>query len=108
MSDDTKSTLFFLNKLNVATDRNSKRKKGGYRYDSDIKLFSAYLRTIVGRLGYETIQKNLPCALPSLPLTNRYIQASNCRVHEGVLRSEKLLVHLSSRKNDREKYSIDI
>lgn len=97
MSDDTKRTLFFLNKLNAATDRNSKRKKGGYRYDADIKLFSAYLRTIVGRLGYETIQKNLPCALPSLPSTNRYIQASNCRVHEGVLRSEELLVHLSSR-----------
>lgn len=97
-SDDAARTSFFLNKLQDAANRNSKRKKGGYRFDSDMKLFAAYLRTIIGKLGYETIEKNLPCALPSLPSTNRYIQASNCKVYEGILRSEELLIHLESRK----------
>lgn len=43
-----KQTHYFLHKLLSATDRNSSREKGGYRYDDDIKLFSAYLRTLVG------------------------------------------------------------
>lgn len=97
LSDDGARTYFFLNKLQAAADLNSNRKKGGYRYESDVKLFAAYLRTIVGKLGYETIEKNLPCALPSLPSTNRYIQASTCKVYEGILRSEELLIHLMSR-----------
>lgn len=97
MSADAQRTYFFLNKMQAATDRNAKRKIGGYRYDSDIKLFAAYLRMLVGKLGYETIQKNMPCALPSLSSTNRYIQASNCKPFEGVLRAEELLLHLKSR-----------
>lgn len=97
-SDDAARTFFFLNKLHHAANKNSKRKKGGYRFDSDMKLFAAYFRTIIGKLGYETIEKNLPCALPSLPSTNRYIQASTCKVYEGILRSEELSIHLISRK----------
>lgn len=90
-------THFFLNKLLSAADRNSKRKKGGYRYDSDIKRYASYLRMIAGPLAYETIQKNLEHSLPSLPSTNRYIQSTNCHIVDGILRSEELLIYLKER-----------
>lgn len=90
-------THFFLGKLLDAANRNSSRKKGGYRYDTGIKRYAAYLRMICGPLAYETIQRNLECALPSLTSTNRYIKSANCHVVEGVLRSEELLLYLKER-----------
>lgn len=90
-------THFFLGKLLDAANRNSSRKKGGYRYDTEIKRYAAYLRMICGPLAYETIQRNLECALPSLTSTNRYIKSANCHVVEGVLRSEELLLYLKER-----------
>lgn len=88
---------YFLKKLLAAFDRNSQRKKGGYRYDDDIKLFAAYLRMISGPLAYQTLQKNLQSVLPSLPSTNRYINASNYRIVEGIPRYDELLVYLKQR-----------
>lgn len=76
---------YFLKKLLAAFDRNSQRKTGGYRYDDDIKLFAAYLRMISGPLAYQTLQKNLQSVLPSLPSTNRYINASNYRISRNVI-----------------------
>lgn len=67
------TTHFFLNKLLSAADRNSKREKGGFRYDWDVKLYAAYLRILIGPFSYETLQRNLMHSLPSLPSTNRYI-----------------------------------
>lgn len=49
-------------------------------------------------LAYETLQRNLEAALPSLPSTNRYIRASNCNISEGILRCEELRIYLSDRK----------
>lgn len=95
-ADETK-TQYFLKKLLTAADRNSRREKGGYRYDNDVKLYAAYIRMIVGPLAYETIQKNLECCLPSLPSTNRYIQSSGCHVTEGILRHEELAIYLKER-----------
>lgn len=94
-------THFFLNKLMSAANQNVNRKKGGYRYDNSVKKYASYLRMIAGPLAYETIQKNLPCSLPSLSSTNRYIQKSNCRITEGVLRSEELLNFLNERKLEK-------
>lgn len=90
-------THYFLNKLLSAADRNSKREKGGFRYDSDVKLFAAYLRILVGPFAYETLQKNLMYSLPSLPSTNRYIHSSGCNITEGILRCEELAVYLAER-----------
>lgn len=90
-------THFFLGRLIDTANANSKKRKNGYRYDVDIRRFATYLRMIVGPLGYETIQRNLECAIPSLPTTNRYVQKSSCHVTEGVLRCRELLLYLNER-----------
>lgn len=97
VSRDAASTYYFLNLLKVKADQNANRERGGYRYCEEIKYFATYLRIICGPLAYETLQSNLKCALPSLPSTNRYIQSSNSKVFEGVLRSDELLAYLTSR-----------
>lgn len=89
---------YLLKKLITAAVRHSQRKPGGYRYDPDVKLFAAYLRMIAGPLAYQTLQKNLQSALPSLPSTNRYISLSNYRIVEGIPRYDELLVYLNERK----------
>lgn len=90
-------THFFLNKLVKAADQNLKRPKAGYRYAEDVKYFSSYIRMIAGPLAYETLQRNLEGALPSLPSTNRYIKSSNHFVGEGILRHNELLLYLTER-----------
>lgn len=98
-TSDTR-THYLLNKLIEAADRNSIRKKGGFRYDSEIKKYASHLRLICGPLGYQTIQHNLQYSLPSLTSTNRYINAANSRVYEGVLRCEELAIYLKQRNLD--------
>lgn len=39
----------------------------------------------------------LTLSLPSLPSTNRYIQTTNCRINEGVLRANELYTYLTER-----------
>lgn len=90
-------THYVLNKLLVAADKNSSRKKEGFRYDDDMKIFSSYVRMLSGPLAYETVQKNLPGALPALSSTNRYVRKSNCRLQEGILRCHELYLFLTSR-----------
>lgn len=89
---------FFLTKLLSTANRNTNRKKEGYRYDRDIQLYASYIRMIAGPLAYETLQRNLEAALPSLPSTNRYIREYNCHIVEGILRCEELRIYLSERK----------
>lgn len=91
-------THYFLNRLLATADQNVCRSEGGYRYDDDIKNFAAYFRMLAGPLAYNTIQRNLVCALPSLSTTNRYIYSSNKTITEGVLRCEELLNYLNDRK----------
>lgn len=91
-------THYFLNRLLATADQNACRSEGGYRYDADIKNFAVYFRMLAGPLAYNTIQKNLVCALPSLSTTNRFIQNSTKTITEGVLRSEELLNYLNDRK----------
>lgn len=93
---ETKSH-FFLSKLLLTAERNSRKNREGYRYEHEIKLFSAYLRMIVGPLAYETIQKNLEAAIPSLPSTNRYIRSYKSHITEGILRFEELKLYLDKR-----------
>lgn len=88
---------YLLNKLVSTTHQNMVREKGGYRYDYQLKNFAIAIRLLSGPLAYETLQSNLPCALPSLPSVNRYINKSICRVIENVLRCNELLEYSEER-----------
>lgn len=88
---------YFFAKLLQTGQKNASRKPGGYRYDDDVKLFATYLRMLAGPLAYGTLSKNLKSFLPSLSATNKYIQKSNCRIIEGILRSNELLQYLVER-----------
>lgn len=88
---------YFLNKLISAANQNASRKKGGYRFKKEIQLFATYLRLIIGKLGYETLQKNLEAAIPSLPTIDRYIRSSHFHITPGILRTEELLQYLKER-----------
>lgn len=87
---------YFLNQLVECEKMNGSREKGGYRYIPGIKKFALYLRMIAGPLAYETLQRNLPCSLPSLSSTNRYIR-SGFQMKEGEGRFDELLEYLTSR-----------
>lgn len=86
-----------LNKLIESANFNGNRQPNGHRFDSSLQNFSSYFRMLAGPLAYETIQKNLFGALPSISTTNRYIRKSHCQVREGVLRSNELLAYLKER-----------
>lgn len=93
----SKKAQYLLDKLKSTSNQNVVREKGGYRYDFELKNFAIAIRLLSGPLAYETLQTNLPCALPSLPSVNRYIHKSNCRIVEGVLRCNELLQYLEER-----------
>lgn len=88
---------YFLKKLMSTANQNIIREKEGYRYDKDLQSFAMVFRMLSGPLAYDTLQKNLSCALPALSSVNRYIHKSNCRVNEGVLRCEEFLQYLEER-----------
>lgn len=94
-------THTFLKKLISTADRNASRTKPGYRYSGEIRNFASYLRIISGRLAYQTIQNNLPLALPAFSSTNRYITQKHGRVIEGQLRIKELSEYLDQRKLQR-------
>lgn len=89
---------YLLNRLITTAQRNESKKKGGYRYDTDVKAIGTYVRLLTGPFAYETIQRNMDCSLPSLSSTNRYIRSFNCYIVEGVLRSSELQKYLIDRK----------
>lgn len=98
ISEHQSRTHYFLSKLMATADRNANRNKHGYRYnDPKLNMYATYLRMIAGPLAYETIQKNLECALPALVSVNRYINASGYRMNEGILRTEELQLYLTER-----------
>lgn len=97
LAKETTRTHYFLNKLISAADRNSVREKHGYRYDDDVKQFATYFRMLAGPFAYDTLQRNLECALPAISSTNRYIRKMKCNIAEGVLRSEELRIYLEER-----------
>lgn len=97
INNDVQRSIFLLNNLLTVAKSNLYRPKGGFRYDETTKMISTYLRMICGRLGYETIHRNLEGTLPSVVSTNRYIKVSKCRIVEGELRSAELLKYLKDR-----------
>ena len=95
--NDVHPTQHLLKKLIATAERNHNRNKHGFRYDRHEMLFASYVRMVTGPLAYETIQKNLEGAMPSLPSTNRYIRKFNCHIIEGILRCDELKVYLEER-----------
>lgn len=87
-------THYFLNKLLETANRNVSRSKGGYRYDDEIKSFASYFRLVAGPLAYNTLEYNLPLALPALSSINRHVHKTNCRVTECVPRYDELRQYL--------------
>lgn len=94
-------THTLLNKLICTADQNASRTKPGYRFSGEIRNFASYLRIISGRLAYQTIQNNLPLALPAFSSTNRYITQKHGRVIEGQLRIKELSDYLDKRNLQR-------
>lgn len=81
-----------LNKLLETADRNANTTHGGYRYDEELKSYASYLRMLAGPLAYETLQKNMPLALPSLSSTNRSVGRTHHKIIEGQLRCDELII----------------
>lgn len=86
-----------LHKLLATADKNASTSKGGYRFDEEVKSYASYLRMLAGPLAYETLQKNLPLALPSLSSTNRFVGRTHHNIIEGQLRCDELLIYLKNR-----------
>lgn len=98
-SDFASRTTFFINKLQSTASMNlTKKRKEGFRFDSEMQMYAAYLRMLCGPLAYDTIQRNLEGALPSLVTTNRFIKGSEYAVIKGALRSTELLNYLTELK----------
>lgn len=97
LSDFKSHTHFVLNLFLQNAERNLKRHRGGFRYCNETQKFATYLRLTAGRLAYETLQKNIELALPSIVSVNRYTSKFNYDVSEGVLRCNELLQYLEQR-----------
>lgn len=87
-----------LEKLLVTANRNATTTKAGYRFDPEVKKWAAYLRMLSGPIAYNTLQKNLELALPSLSGLNQFIQNTHHNTIEGVLRHEELFIYLTENK----------
>lgn len=83
----------FLN----SSERNVDRKKAGYRFDPVSKAFAAYTFMLAGPLAYETLNANLPFALPSTSTVHRYLADNGPQIIEGKMRTEELLLYLKKR-----------
>lgn len=97
LANSKSETHDLLGKLLAAADTNLNKPKNGYRFDKNLKSFASYIRMLGGRLLYETIQRNLPLALPTLSSVDKHIQQSNCQIMEGVLRTHELKQYLKER-----------
>lgn len=87
----------FLDRLRKVADTNVNRVEAGYRFDDDVKDFTAYIRMLAGRQAYETLHRNLELAIPSLSSVDRYIRQTKEELIEGQLRSKELLGYLQKR-----------
>lgn len=83
-----------LKKLLETVNQNASRPKAGRRYDPEVKRWAAFLRMLSGPTAYNTLQKNLELALPSLSRINYFVQNTHNTFIEGVLRCEELLLYL--------------
>lgn len=78
-------------------DKNASRPISGYRFDEQLKSYASYLRFLAGPLAYETLQRNMQLALPSLITTNPFMVQSHHGIIEEELRCDELLSFLTER-----------
>lgn len=97
-NDSELSTKSVLDILMSTAKQNSKKLKGGHRFDDVIKMFTSYIKMLGGTLTYETIYPNLPLVMPSPSSVNRYIKDYGPTIIEGVLRTQDLRKYLDERK----------
>lgn len=86
-----------LNVLVSTAEQNFGRKKQGFRYSDQLKMFAAYLKMLGGKLLYETLHANLPFCLVSPSKVNDYLQEKGPTISKGELRSASLKKYLSKR-----------
>lgn len=79
-----------------SAERNSARKKPGYRHDLLTKMFAAFIKMIAG-LAYETLHANFPLSLPSVSTVNRFLTDEGPQIIEGQMRTDELLQYLQCR-----------
>lgn len=95
---DTESLGMMLQSFVNSAERNTDRKKAGYRFDELTKMFAAYIFMLCGLLAYETLNANLPLSIPSTSTVRRFITNQGPRVIEGEMRTDELLKYLKDRK----------
>jgi hypothetical protein len=91
-SNDSNAT--FLNEVICCYNRNAIRPKAAYRYSEPLRLFTAYIRMIGGKLSYQTLQANNVGGIPSLSSTYKYINKTRCHFTEGLIRTKELKKYL--------------
>lgn len=90
-------THTFLNLLLETANRNANKAKGGFRFEEKLTKYASYFCLLAGPLAYETLQKNLPHALPSLSAVNRFVARTHHSIIEGQLRCNDLYAYLNER-----------
>lgn len=81
--------------------KNFSRPCAGYRYSTEMKLYSSYIRMISGRILYTTLKANAKCSLPSNTSVKRYIAHYKVDVIEGQLRVKEFVDFLEKQNLSR-------
>lgn len=87
-----------LMRLLATVDRNLPRKKPGYRFDEDLKMWCTYIRILGGPFLYKTVHANFVAAIPSLSAINRVAKIKSKFIFDAHLRVQELLEYLKTRK----------
>ena len=91
--EETSSVAPLLEKIYNNAVKNMEKSKSGVRHDSTVKKFSLALFILLGKSGYEFLQKNLGSALPAVATTMRMISQKE-RIEEGCFYFKELSDHL--------------
>jgi hypothetical protein len=94
-SDDISSLSPILRQIISNAEMNSHRLLHGQRHPEVLKKFSTSLFIYTGPLGYDFIQRNLSCALPSLRTVQRLVQTHYKTINEGEFRFDGIVAHLA-------------
>lgn len=94
---ETNAETNMLQRFINSSETNTTRKKQGYRFDTLIKMFAAFIKMIAGLLAYETLHANFPLSLPSVSTVNRFIAENGPEIIEGEMRIDELVDFLKKR-----------
>lgn len=80
----------FLHIMNEHYVRNFGKHHEAYRYNEEMRLYSAYIRLLSGKILYSTLKANAKFSIPSNSAVRRYIADYRVDATEGELRSKQL------------------